>query len=493
MNSTATAAVRMVLVCAALAAPAGAQAGGLQVNEHAVTTTATEEFWPQLGNDGVSNLVTFTRQEWMPSGYEPGEIWLQRLDGHGVPTGPAERVAGDGQHDHQLNDVFGDYIVWTAYDSTTSLSGRIFVYQISSTVLYGIGSALWMLDSHIHGDKVVWREGPTSGASMLMLYDLDWLGTSHPPLLIAGPVASIHRVDIGERYVVWAEVTSGQLDIAAYDLAGGVYGGTTIRLTETPDIQETEPSIDGPWIAWEARDDGASSARIVARNMDTSEVRVVADGGVSNYQPSVSGDVITYNALVGGVQRVFLYRISTRETWPLSTQPLDTYYHDVFGNLVAYVDLRTGNEDIYVADFAFTPASHCVAKTNSQGCVPAIGYSGTPALSGPDDFVVTASNVLSNSLGILIWSGAPASTPFGGGTLCLAPPILRTPTQSSGGNPPPRDCSGTYSFHFSHDFLNQHFVTPGSRLCAQFYSRDPGFPAPNNIGLTDSLHFTIGP
>ena len=138
------------------------------------------------------------------------------------------------------------------------------------------------------------------------------------------------------------------------------------------------------------------------------------------------------------------------------------------------------------------PCTYCVAKVNSLGCVPAIGYTGLPTLSGPDNFHVIATNVISNKPGMMLWGGTSASTPFHGGTLCLASPIFRTPAQFSGGNTGPDDCSGAYSYHFTQAYMAAHFLTPGSNAYAQFWSRDPGFPNPDKIGLTDALHFVIG-
>jgi hypothetical protein len=140
------------------------------------------------------------------------------------------------------------------------------------------------------------------------------------------------------------------------------------------------------------------------------------------------------------------------------------------------------------------PATYCTAKVDSLGCTPSIGYSGLPTIStGPDNFFITATNVLNNKSGIMLWGGAQASTPFFGGTLCIAPPIIRTSIQSSGGNPPPSDCSGSYSYHFSQAYMTSHFLSAGSTVYAQYWSRDPGFAFPNNIGLTDGVMFVIAP
>ena len=139
-------------------------------------------------------------------------------------------------------------------------------------------------------------------------------------------------------------------------------------------------------------------------------------------------------------------------------------------------------------------ATYCTAKVNSLGCVPAIGWAGTPSATGTDDFHASASAVRNGKAGILIWSFTPNSVPFFGGTLCVAPQITRTPAQLAGGSPPPAsDCSGAYDFHWSHSYMTSKSIGPGSTVYCQWWSRDQGFPAPNNVGLTDGLRFVVGP
>src|SRR5260221_662483 len=140
------------------------------------------------------------------------------------------------------------------------------------------------------------------------------------------------------------------------------------------------------------------------------------------------------------------------------------------------------------------PGVYCTAKVNSLGCTPTmVPASSGPSISGPDDFYVTATNVLNNKTGILFWGTAPASVPFHGGIRCVAAPFIRTHAVNSGGNPPPNDCSGTYRFRFSHAYMASNLLTPGDTIYAQYWSRDPGFPSPDNIGLTDALEFVICP
>ena len=90
------------------------------------------------------------------------------------------------------------------------------------------------------------------------------------------------------------------------------------------------------------------------------------------------------------------------------------------------------------------------------------------------------------------WSLTADALPFLGGTLCLQSPITRTPIQTAlGTQPPALDCTGTLSFHFSQSYMLERSLPPGTRVFAQYFSRDSGYALPNNIGLTNALSFVI--
>jgi hypothetical protein len=148
------------------------------------------------------------------------------------------------------------------------------------------------------------------------------------------------------------------------------------------------------------------------------------------------------------------------------------------------------------------PTAYCTAKVNALGCTPKIGFSGAPSASSASGFVVQATEVRNNKAGILLYSvNGRAATPFQGGVLCIAPTIRRTPGVGSGGNPAPaNDCSGVYAIDmnaFAAGALGGNplaaLLVPGTRVDAQFWGRDPGFPAPNNTTLTNALEYVVAP
>jgi hypothetical protein len=148
------------------------------------------------------------------------------------------------------------------------------------------------------------------------------------------------------------------------------------------------------------------------------------------------------------------------------------------------------------------PTVYCLAKTNSLGCVPAIGWTGASSAAASSGFVVQGTNVRNQKSGLLFYgTTGPNSAPFQGGTLCVASPIKRTPATSSGGTAlPANDCTGVYAIDMNCFAASAcggaplpALKTPGTVVDCQWWGRDPGFPAPNNTTLTNGLEYTVGP
>jgi len=138
------------------------------------------------------------------------------------------------------------------------------------------------------------------------------------------------------------------------------------------------------------------------------------------------------------------------------------------------------------------PASYCTAKTNSQGCLPAIAATGVASAGGGQPFPITASQVINNTVGILIYGYQPAAIPFQGGTLCIGGAIKRTPGQASGGSATGTDCTGSFSFDFNayiQTGTDPLLAVPGQQVNAQYWSRDVA--ASFGSSLTDALEFAV--
>jgi hypothetical protein len=142
----------------------------------------------------------------------------------------------------------------------------------------------------------------------------------------------------------------GQYDVYAYDFSNH----SEVRVTNTSASDERQPATGGDWIVWE-KDSGLM---IEAEHFVTHQTLSITNGG-SHYNPSIDGDLIAWEGDVGGNLDTWLYRISNGESYAVTTDPYDQYLNDVFGNLVAYVSMRTGNEDVYVSSLEFIPDDPC--------------------------------------------------------------------------------------------------------------------------------------
>ncbi len=143
--------------------------------------------------------------------------------------------------------------------------------------------------------------------------------------------------------------------------------------------------------------------------------------------------------------------------------------------------------------FPSFPATYCTSKVNSLGCTPTISSSGSASKTSAASFSVKATNVLNNKNGLLFYGVMPSALPFQGGTLCVAAPVKRTSVQSTHGNAPPNDCSGSMSFDFN--AYIQSGLDPalyqGRQVFAQYWSRDPS--SASTTSLTNALRFLINP
>jgi Tol biopolymer transport system component len=162
-------------------------------------------------------------------------------------------------------------------------------------------------------------------------------------------------------------------------------------------------------------------------------------------------------------------------------------------NLLAAPDGNPSSELFVRGALCSTPEVYCTPKVNSQGCTPTIYATGVPDSDASyGGFRVHAKDVLNQQSGLLIWSYSPGNATFGGGVLCLSGTVVRTGGQHSGGSGSPQvDCSGTYAFQFTPGYQASAGMFPGVTVYTQYWSRDPGFAAPQNMGLTAGLQFTV--
>jgi len=327
-----------------LVSPAIAQVT-LIVTEHQATSESDEQLTPTLGHDSIGDYVVFTSYTPIGSGIAQSDIYYQRLV-NGQPVGNRVPVAVT-TADERLNDCSGDYIVYTSFESVTSPAGNIMLYQISTGQTLALDSGGNGFFPKIYGDVVVWLTSSVNGNSVLMhrISSGPW-GAFY---LLAGPVPNPKDIEVGDRFIVWSQIVNGQYDVVAKDLSGGL-----ISVASNPNINERYPSTSGPWVAYQvSAPTNPMAIAIHARNVDTGETRIVADNGAPNSRPHIDGNLITYESNISGNWEIYVYRIAQGDTFQITSQPNDQRLNDLHGNLVAYVDARNGNLDVFVSTLTF--------------------------------------------------------------------------------------------------------------------------------------------
>jgi hypothetical protein len=126
------------------------------------------------------------------------------------------------------------------------------------------------------------------------------------------------------------------------------------------------------------------------------------------------------------------------------------------------------------------PTPYCTAKLNSAGGLPFLSATGEPSV-GSNNFAVVLNNALPNKLGVGFFADNPDSTPFAGGTRCVAPPLFR-------GGVFMTDAFGVGSL--------PHAVTLpmlGRQRYFQLFSRDPMHVDGTGLSLSNGLSVVFCP
>ena len=311
---------------------------------------------------------------------------------------------------------------------------------------------------------------------------------------------------------------------------GGAYGATLLRCEVFENVV-SDPTVTNPTASargggafdcvaercafyGNVADDGGGVAEgsldhcVVTRNTaSNTDGGFFAAGSVLNSvvwdnQPSgnTAAGSVTYSLVQGGFAGIGNFTAPPRFIGPEAND-----YHIKFdspcidaGDPSSPLDPDSSIADvgIFPFDAGYCPSAqpYCVAKVNSQGCTPEIGSTGTPSLTGLDDFVITAANIRNDKIGYLFYGSVADAIPFMGGTLCVRPPLRRFGVQLSGGSPgSQQDCTGSYSFHFSQARLQSAGLFAPQTIHLQILYRDPPIGDGTGAGLTDALEATICP
>lgn len=359
------------------------------------------------------------------------------------------------------------------------------------------------------------------------------------------PEHSIHpSISADGRYVAFASEapeftpTSSVRQIYVHDRVLRTTRRVSVAPDGTPGSSESDyPSIsaDGRFVAYYGKSPnlvpGDTNLRedVFVHDLSTSStVRISvgvdgAQGDNDSVLPSISADgrFVAFNSYATtfsppptiATSHVYLHDRATGRTARIDVGPSGVIGNGAGGEAVISGDgkvvaftstssnLVTGDtngvHDVFVLERPTLPPAvptvYCEPKTNSLGCAPRIGASGTPSASMGAPFTITAAQVLNRSSGQLVYGFAPLLTAAPATGLCVSGSLRRLRSQDTGGTPGAPDCSGTLANDFNAWIASglDGALTPGTLVFAQFLYRDTGDPA--GRGATDALRFVIAP
>jgi hypothetical protein len=239
--------------------------------------------------------------------------------------------------------------------------------------------------------------------------------------------------------------------------------------------------------------------------------------GLAGWKTSMNGSMFVMNGPASWEQSVaggafYLYsRVAKQWTEHLKISPADGKSNDGFsssisvhGNTIAvgapsHAALAPLSGAVYI--FAVVPNAlqtsyYCKPKPSGK-CMPRILHWGQPSVSGAtagEKYELWGWEVAFNQWGMLVYSvSGPGGTPFKGGTLCLAPPIVRTKLQPSTAPNIFEPCNSMYRYDFNERIKSgvDPALTAGQQVWFQYWSRDKNFAPPDNVGLTDAVTAVI--
>lgn len=348
------------------------------VSTQRITSAASDEYYPR--KSGHSIVYTSNRNGNV-------DIYLYDLD-----TQTETNLTNDAAY-QILDDVQGDYVVWTDYRANPS-TGDIWAYHVPTGLSCQLTTnASNQLYPSIANDFVAYQDD-RNGNWDLYGFDLTVLDPQNFAAdcvkLQAGQLVGEAALRIepgnqlrpatGGRYVAWQDDRSGALRVYAYDRQTNV----EVQMPEHGK-QQLLPAIDGSRVVY-VEDDGTNRDVCYYDVATQTFIQITNDPFEQNY-PNINGNSIAWEDDRNGNLDIYLFDLTTGTVTPLTTDPADQYLNDIDGSTVVFTDTSAGNLDVVMVTFKPDPppdpCAHAAPPT------PVVSTTGATSFALDDETLIT--------------------------------------------------------------------------------------------------------
>jgi len=450
-----------------------------------------------MRNDLVrSTTLGFTNMGGLPGSVDDNEIALFDYD-------------NDNDLDPFVGSLGGTEAIWRNDGGFTFVNQSTQIQSISDSTL-----DLTIADVNNDGKyDVITAQGESGAAQWInKLYLNNGSADTLPPNLVAldapamvapaDPV-KVHAkirdqvIDDGVNYVkaTGNYVVNTSLTSTSVDIQGGgfvpavinVTAGAHVIFTNSSGGNQSVTSTTAPYTYDSGNLAPAQSWEQIYVTPGTYDIQSTPSGLTATVNVSGSADTAQATYSGGGIYRFFMPDTAAGAGLEVV---YELRFTDWPGNTLVTNNLLVSKLDCSVS-------SYCTAGTSASGCQATLSAVGTPSVSSPSGFTVSATNVEGSKDGLYFYgvNGQQANS-WGSGTSfqCVVPPVQRA--QLLVGTGTTGMCDGTYSQDFNAFWSTakpSKVPAVGVEVSLQAWYRDPMNTSNQTTSLSDALKFRMCP
>lgn len=261
---------------------------------------------------------------------------------HDLSTDTATQIYPSTSNQY-VPDIEGDIITWIEY---VDLYQQVMMYNLSSGVKTQLTTAsAAKYQTRIDEGKIIWHDN-RNGNWDIYMYDID----ADMEIQVTTDPGNQQFPDIYENTVVYIDNRNGNIDIYYTNLSTM----TETRVT-TNTANQNNPAVYGNRIVWQ--DNRAGSWAVYMYDISTGVETKLSPPTIADQSvPAIYGDIVVWVNELNFDYNLDLYNISTGTSTPITAVQDGLQNRPrIDGNKIVWRDKRSGNDDIYLAQFLPEP------------------------------------------------------------------------------------------------------------------------------------------